>query len=115
MTIDIPSICADPNSIGSSVRSDDLSKSYSFDLELVAEADTKIEFDKVLGQVVTVKIVRSECPDRYFHGIVSSFAQGPQLAGQDGNISYTRYLATIVPSIWFLRKRIQSRIFQQMT
>ena len=95
--------------------SEGLSKPFAFTLDLVALADTKIEFDKILGQAVTVKIIRAECPDRFFHGVVNSFAQGERLYGQEGNITFIRYEATVVPQLWFLKKRIQSRIFQQMT
>jgi type VI secretion system secreted protein VgrG len=92
-----------------------LSEPFSFDLELIALADKKILFDKVLGQPMTVKIVRPSCPDRYYHGIVNSFSQGPQLSGAEGGPTFVGYQATLVPSLWFLKKRIQSRIFQQIT
>jgi len=79
--------------------SEGLSKPFAFTLDLVALADTKIEFDKILGQAVTVKILRAECPDRFFHGVVNSFAQGERLYGQEGNITFVRYEATIVPQL----------------
>lgn len=94
---------------------EELSRPFAFTLDLVALVDTKIEFDKILGQGVTVKIGRPECPDRFFHGVVNTFSQGERLYGQEGNLTYVRYQATIVPQLWFLRKRFQSRIFQQVS
>jgi type VI secretion system secreted protein VgrG len=94
---------------------EDLSKPFQFTLDLVALTETKIAFDKILGQMVTVKVIRPECPDRFFHGVVNTFAQGPRLSGQEGNYTFTSYQATMVPSLWFLKKKIQSRIFQQIT
>ncbi len=92
-----------------------LSKPFAFTLDLVAEAETKIAFDKILGRAVSIKIVRPECKDRFIHGVVNSFAQGERLSGLEGNYTFTSFQATIVPSLWFLKKRIQSRIFQQLT
>lgn len=92
-----------------------LSRPFQFTLELAAFADKKVEFDKILGQGVTVKMIAPGSPDRFFHGIVSEFAEGQQVSGVGGKNSFTRYEATVVPSLWFLKKKINSRIFQQMT
>lgn len=95
--------------------SEALSKPFAFTLDLVALVDTVIDFAKILGQSVTVKIGRTDCPDRFFSGVVNTFSQGERLYGQEGNLTFVRYQATIVPQLWFLKKKIQSRIFQQIT
>src|SRR5262249_39349667 len=92
-----------------------LSRPFEFNLDLAAQSDHQIDFDKILGQNVTVKIVQPDASDRYFHGVVNQFAEGERVFGANGRDSFTRYEATIVPAMWFLKKKIRSRIFQQMT
>jgi type VI secretion system secreted protein VgrG len=89
-----------------------LSKPFHFELQMLAEADTKVEFDKLLGQPMTVKLTIPDQDPRYFHGIVSRFSQGQRVVGPDGFFTFIRYYAEVVPSLWLLTRRTQSRIFQ---
>ena len=52
---------------------------------------------------------------RYFNGIVRRFSQGHRVASSDGLATLTQYRAVMVPLVWTLTKKAQSRIFQQMT
>ena len=86
---------------------------FSFRLDMVAPNATKVEFDKLLGQkiVVALKVLEegsSEAKYRYFGGICRRFLQG----GRDD--TFTTYQAEIVPQLWLLTRRAQSRIFQHM-
>jgi type VI secretion system secreted protein VgrG len=91
-----------------------ISQLFNFDLELLAEGNPVIPFDKVLGQKLTVTLELPEKKRRFFSGIVSRFSQGEQIIGQNPNQFFTVYRAEIVPQFWLLTRRAQSRIFQHM-
>jgi type VI secretion system secreted protein VgrG len=86
-----------------------ISELYAFQLELLAENKTDIAFDKLLGQPIAVSLVLPKGKQRYFTGICSRLSQGKRDA------TYTRYRMEMVPQVWVFTRRLQSRIFQQMT
>jgi type VI secretion system secreted protein VgrG len=86
-----------------------VSRLYQFDLELLAENKRTIPFDKLLGQPVNVRLTVGVGKSRYFAGIVSRFSQGTR------DTTFTRYRAEVVPNLWLLTRRAQSRIFQHQT
>ncbi len=86
-----------------------ISQLFEFQLELSAENGKEVAFDKVLGQPAAVRLALDGGRDRYFHGIINQFSQG----GRDA--SFTHYRAQIVPKLWLLTRRVQSRIFQHIS
>ncbi len=87
-----------------------ISRLFSFQLELLAENDTDIAFDKLLGQPVRVRLNwLNDDGKRYFSGICNRISQGEQ------DEVFTSYRMEIVPQFWFLTKIAQSRIFQQLS
>ena len=86
-----------------------ISELYSFTLELMAPLDQPIEFADVLGQAAIVAIDVSGGEPRHFHGIVSRFSQGSR------DDTFITYHAELVPQLWLLTKRHQSRIFQHIS
>jgi type VI secretion system secreted protein VgrG len=68
-----------------------------------------IDPKKLLGQPVSIKIAQLDERGRFFHGIVNHFSQG----GRD--LNFTGYKMVVVPKVWILTQRSQSRIFQQKT
>lgn len=68
-----------------------------------------IDFDRVVGHDVTIRLNVGQKEKRYFHGIVSRLVQA---ANQGG---YAHYQATIVPWLWFLTRTADCCIFQDMT
>jgi type VI secretion system secreted protein VgrG len=82
-----------------------ISQLFRFDLELVSRSD-HIAFDSVVGKPAALAIAGTEEP-RYLNGIVSRFEQGPVGKG------FSRYYAQMVPRVWTLLHRIDSRIYQQ--
>ena len=89
---------------------------FAFRLDLIATNDTKIEFDKLLGEELVVAMqIQNKDPQsteaelRYFRGICRRFEQGNR--GQE----FTSYRAEIVPQFWLTTRRAQSRIFQQIS
>jgi type VI secretion system secreted protein VgrG len=86
-----------------------LSGLFRFHLDLIAENQHTIAFDKLLGQKASVELQLPEGDSRYFHGILSGFSQGGR------NLRFTRYAAELVPQFWLLTRQVRSRIFQQMS
>ena len=91
-----------------------LSRLFRFQLGLLAESSTDIAFDQVLGQSVTVTLQMPDGSSRYINGIVNKFSQGEQVSSPMGKDFFTRYQAEIVPQLWLLTRKAQSRIFQQI-
>jgi type VI secretion system secreted protein VgrG len=86
-----------------------ISSLFQFHLDLIAENRQNVAFDKLLGQKVSIEVMLPDEKKRYFHGIVSSFSQGGR--GE----RFTTYRAEMVPQFWLLTRRVQSRIFQQIS
>src|SRR6185369_2937843 len=86
-----------------------ISRLFSFQLELFAENNTDIAFDKLLGQKITIRLDLLERDKRFFNGICNRISQGER-----GEI-FTSYRMEIVPQLWVLTKRAQSLIFQQIS
>jgi type VI secretion system secreted protein VgrG len=86
-----------------------LSRLYTYELELAAPLDKPAKFEDVLGKaaIVAIEILGGET--RYFHGLVSRFSQG----SRDEN--FIAYRLELVPQMWFLTRRVQSRIFQHVS
>src|SRR5690348_4542107 len=83
-----------------------ISRLYHFDI-VVAAAENDIAFADVVGKPGVLTFRVGEEP-RHVHGIVSSFAQG------DEGKKLTAYHVTLVPVLWKLQHRRDSRIFQEM-
>lgn len=86
-----------------------LSRLFNFHLDLIAENETDIAFDKLLGQKINVRLDLLNREKRYFSGICNRLSQGER------DEVFTHYRMEVVPELWKLTKKAQSRIFQQMT
>jgi type VI secretion system secreted protein VgrG len=90
--------------------SEEISRLFHFQLDLLAENDNAIAFDQLLGQPVTLRLdLPGDAGQRYFSGLCSRVSQG----GRDP--TFTSYHLEIVPKFWLLTRRAQSRIFQHLT
>lgn len=85
-----------------------MNRPFEIDAELLS-IDKAIEFDKIIGQNVTIRMALGNGSTRYFNGIVSSFSY----EGMQDDLSV--YRARIVPAAWFLSRRSDCKIFQNMT
>ncbi len=85
-----------------------ISRLFRISAELFSE-NASIDFTKVIGQRVTISLQLADGSKRYFNGHISRFAQ----TGMDER--FTHYHAEIVPWLWFLTRRADCRIFQNMT
>jgi type VI secretion system secreted protein VgrG len=89
--------------------SEAISSLFRFDLDMISEQRTSLQFDRILGQPISVEIETTGGGKRYINGIANRFARGSR--GMD----YTSYSMEIVPKIWLLTRIRQSRIFQQIS
>ena len=89
--------------------SEGISRLFNFHLDLLSE-DDKIDFKKIIGQDVTIRVLLTDgSNERYFSGVVSRFAQ----AGSATKL--TNYQMEVVPWPWFLTRNADCRIFQKMS
>ncbi len=79
-----------------------------FTLEMLA-ADPQIPAERMLGSAVSVAVESAAGGHRYFHGIVSRFAQGER------EHKHTAYSAEIVAWPWLLGFHSDCRIFQKVS
>jgi type VI secretion system secreted protein VgrG len=85
-----------------------ISRLFRISAQLYSE-NGSIDFAKIIGQRVSISLKLADGSKRYFNGFVSRFAQ----VGLDKR--FTHYHAEIVPWLWFLTRRADCRIFQNMT
>jgi len=85
-----------------------MSQLFALDAELRSE-NASIDFDKVVGHNVTIRLEMQNDVTRYFNGYVSRFVQVPN----SGALAV--YQAVIVPWLWFLTQNTDSRIFQEQS
>ncbi len=85
-----------------------ISELFQIQLEAIATNDTEVPFDQLLGKKITVQILAPGGNKRYLNGICNRAVQG----GRDTLFTY--YRLEIVPEFWFLTRKAQSRIFQQL-
>ncbi len=82
---------------------------FHFTVDAIGKPNEVFDFDKLLGQGVGVKLFTNNGATvvRNFHGHVRSITQG------ESDAKNTHYTLEIVPHVWMLTKKSQSRIFQQ--
>lgn len=85
-----------------------ISELFSFQVELISQ-DARIELKKLIGKKVTLGIALADGSTKYISAHVSDFVH----TGADGGIA--NYTAELVPWIWILSRRRDSRIFQDKT
>lgn len=92
-----------------------ISELFQFEVVLLHEENepglkpTYIDPASIIGQGVSIGVLQRDDNERQINGIVSRFSQGRRTE------RFSYYSATIVPHIWVLTQKAQSRIYQQMT
>lgn len=86
-----------------------ISQLFDFEIEMLAERGTKIPFDQILGQTVTLEMRLLNGDKRYFNALVKQFSQGRR------DEDFVFYRASLTPKLWLLTKKVRSRIFQHVT
>jgi type VI secretion system secreted protein VgrG len=85
-----------------------LSGLFHFTLELRSE-ESRLDFNRIVGQRATVTLALANGTKRYFNGIVGRFTQG----GRD--VRFTTYYAELFPWLWLLTMTRDCRIFQHQS
>src|SRR6185436_9121523 len=85
-----------------------LGRMFQFELDLISEGKDKekdpVDYKKVLGHSVDIRLDLLDGKDRIFNGFVSWFAvTGVEENRKDNKLLY-HYQATVVPSLWFLTR-----------
>jgi type VI secretion system secreted protein VgrG len=89
--------------------SEEISRLFGYRLEMIAENKTKVPFDSLLGQKLTIHMQLPDESETHLNGLCVRFAQAERDA------TFTVYHAEIVPDVWKLTRKAQSRIFQRKT
>src|SRR5215211_1631305 len=79
-----------------------ISRLFQFRLDTLAENDTAVPFEQLLGQKVTIELGTPDQEVRYLSGICCRVGQG----GRDQ--TFTAYHLEVVPQLWFLTRIAQS-------
>jgi type VI secretion system secreted protein VgrG len=85
-----------------------LSRLFHFRLKLLS-TNSAIQYDKIIGKNVTIKLLLPESKERFINGYVSRFVQG------HSDFRFTEYEMEVVPWLWFLTRTADCRIFQNKT
>jgi len=88
---------------------EEISRLFSFQLDLLSDNDNDAPLDRLVGQPATVELALPGGGSRFFNGIASRVSQGARGARQ------TSYRAEIVPRLWLLTRTQQSRSFAHHT
>jgi type VI secretion system secreted protein VgrG len=75
----------------------------------LASEDHAIDFSKIIGKPIGVEVTFGDGDSRFFHGIVSRFAEDVQ------DDRFTYYQAEVVPELWLLTRRRNCRIFPEQS
>ena len=86
-----------------------ISRLFNFHLDLIAENETKIPFEKLLGQNIGVRLALENERTRYFSGLCNRVIKGHR------DTTFTSYRMELVPEFWLLTRSAQSRIFQHIS
>ncbi len=88
-----------------------ISECFNFQLDIVVKNKNKglVVFEKLLGQPMTINLLRAGGTTRFFSGICISIGQGEE------DNDYIAYGVEIAPRFELLNKRTQCRIFQHET
>jgi len=88
---------------------DAISTLFTYQLEMLAENRTKVPFESILGEKVTVYLALPDGSETYLNGLCVKLSQGGR------NELFTEYEAELVPDVWKLTRKAQSKIYQRMT
>ncbi len=87
--------------------SEAISHPFQFELDLLSENDS-IKFQDIVGKNVTLRLFDDQGAERHWNGFITRFAQGSQ------SDRLTEYRARMEPWLWFLTRKADCRIFQNV-
>ena len=86
-----------------------ISRPFNFRLDTLAKNKTEVAPERLLGQKVTVELQLPAQGKRHFNGIVNRVIEGTR------GLFFTEYTLGVVPQLWLLARKAQSRIFQHLS
>jgi type VI secretion system secreted protein VgrG len=86
-----------------------ISRLFNFYLDLIAENETDVSFEKLIGQPVNVRLATENGRFRCFSGLCKRLIKGHR------DNTFTSYRMELVPEFWLLTRTAQSRIFQHVS
>jgi type VI secretion system secreted protein VgrG len=91
-----------------------LSELFAFELTVLEPGIVPFKFEALMGQPITVKVllIGAEKKYRFFNGICVRIADMGGVAGPSGPDTFRRYQLSMVPKLWLLTKKTNSRHFQ---
>lgn len=84
---------------------EELGRLYTYQCDLLSEV-VDIDFNKLVGEKVSLRLEIEEGEDRYFSGYVNRFTQVEHKG------DFARYQMTVVPWLWLATRIADCRIFQ---
>ena len=94
---------------------DEISQCFAYDLTLLADASTTIDFSQILGKNVSLSINWNASSPRYISGIATEFLQAELVAASQGMPALCRYEMKIQPKLWTLGLTTNCCIYQDRT
>src|ERR1051326_6390144 len=88
--------------------SEAISQPFQFELDLLSENDS-IKFQDVVGKNVTLRLFDANGGERHWNGFITRFSQGSR------SDRLTEYHARMEPWLWFLTRKADCRIFQNVS
>ncbi|PIE66990.1 MAG: type VI secretion system tip protein VgrG [Deltaproteobacteria bacterium] len=88
---------------------EEVSHLFEIHLDLYSE-NYEIEFNDIVGQNVTIRVLLKNGGTRYWNGYISQFGQEAS-----ESVQYAQYRAIMVPWLWMLTRTTDCRIFQNQT
>jgi type VI secretion system secreted protein VgrG len=88
-----------------------ISEPFSFVIDVLSEQ--MLNFDDLLLAPATLRLSYPGSPTRYVNGILCEIEEDEYQAGPAGPQTFIRYRVELVPAMWRLSLRTQSRIWQR--
>lgn len=88
---------------------EEMSQPFQFSIKVKALRSTNVPFESLIGKSITVKLDLPKNQNRFFNGVCLKMNQF------DSDAEFSNYWMEIVPTVWMLSKKKQSKIFQHIT
>lgn len=88
--------------------SEAISNLFSLQLDLLSEAPS-ISLQSIIGKGVTITLELADGSQRFLHGMVS------RVGSSGKSTRFSAYYAEVVPWMWLLTRKVDCRVFQDLT
>jgi type VI secretion system secreted protein VgrG len=86
-----------------------ISELFTYHLDTLAQPGVDVDFSALLGLPISVQVDLPGRKTRFIHGICHRISEGGDAGSADA------YQLHLVPQLWFLTQRSQSRVFQHLS